>query len=472
MDKKIKQISQDIQKGKQLEENIPVLFNYMADHYQITAEVRLAMHYFTLYESYCDDEYHLSTEAGNAISKINNIIYDNILQSQSGTILKEAIFEIDAIRQDIMKHVKALTAYTDMFQNFEYVLNRLEYRFEGEVTSVDEEEFSKEILRFIFDSEDNLLINERIKEIIGQLPVRITKQKYFEILKESLSIYLGADGSSFDTFIYILRTCAMINHEEDMAALYPDLWDKTEHLLHLEYKDITFENYDKAVNTLKAATLFLETEISVYFELQEIINEVYTMLLCSAYSGMVLSDFYDAKNAANSIISDINSAFILKEKKDISVDLLAKFTDLEGVQEELAFETDVMENAFYEIGENQKAFVKSLMLEQSWNVLHRALSLLSNSLFIEFDTEKEETTVDENRIEKEVNALESELTSLFAGHDRMVGRAVMANTISKVPVFFNGHKDVMDYVIYSLERCLDAYEKAACIEIINDIISG
>jgi len=47
----------------------------------------------------------------------------------------------------------------------------------------------------------------------------------------------------------------------------------------------------------------------------------------------------------------------------------------------------------------------------------------------------------------------------------------MANTMNKLPVFFKDHKEVMDYVRYSLERCSDIHEKIACIEIIRDIMS-
>ncbi|MDD3173626.1 MAG: hypothetical protein PHF63_08205, partial [Herbinix sp.] len=413
MDKKIRRISQDIQNGKLLEENIPQIFNNLADHYHILAQVRLAMHYFTFYEEYYDDENTWSAEAGTVISTINQLIYDNILQSKSGEVLEKAIRELDAIRGDIMNRMNALTAFADIFQNYEYILNRLEYRFKEETISVDEEEFSKEVLRFIFDSEDNLIINEKIKEIIGQLPIRITKQKYFEILKDSLGAYLGADGTSFDAYLYMLRTSAMLYSLDDMETLYPTLWEKKEYLSHLEYKDITKENYEKAVSILRAATLNLETETTVYYGLQEIINEVYALLLCSPYSGMVASDNDKAEKAAVSIIRDINEIFLTNEKKDILDDLMDQFSDLEGVQEELSFEIDMMENAFYEIGKNHKALAESLMLNHIFHVLKRSQSLLSNSLFVDFKEEKEEITVDENRITQEAEALEKELTALF-----------------------------------------------------------
>ncbi|HWT75582.1 MAG TPA: hypothetical protein VN258_12825 [Mobilitalea sp.] len=472
MDKNINQINKEIRSGRMLEENIPKIFNQLSDHYTTYAGVRLAMHYFAFYEAYCDDENTRSKDALELTIRLNNIIKDNILESKSGVNREEALSAVDTLRKEIMKRMDALTAYTDIFQTYEYVLNRLEYRFKEEVTSFNEEEFAKEILRYIFNSEDNLIINEKIKEIIGQLPIRITKQKYFELLKGSIQAYLGADLSSLDSYLYMLKTSAMLYHEEGMEKLYPGLWEKKELLAQLDYKDFTKESYDKALSSLQAATITLEIETTVYFSLQEIINEVYALLLCSPYAGMVPSEADNAKETARNILQEINHYFILNEKKELSMDQMEKFTDIEGVQEELSYEISTMEDALYEVNTTHRPLAQSLMLESLLHVLLRTKDLLSSSLFIDLESEKAESVVvDEERAEKEVKLLEEELSDLFHKHDKVISRAVMANTLNKMPVFFIDHKEVMDYVLYSLERCSDIYEKAACFEIINEIMT-
>ena len=60
---------------------------------------------------------------------------------------------------------------------------------------------------------------------------------------------------------------------------------------------------------------------------------------------------------------------------------------------------------------------------------------------------------------------------MFSIQDRVISRAIMANTMNKMPVFFKDHKEVMDYVCYSMERCSDIHEKAACVEIISALMS-
>ncbi len=472
MDKKLKKIVQDIQNKQLLEESIPSLFSQLADHYQILAKVRLAMHYFAFYESYYDDENTWSREALDTMAQINRVIRDQVLTNRSGIDRETSIKEVDAIRGNISNRMNMLTAYVDIFQNFEYVLNRQEYRYTEEAVTIDEELISRDILRYIFDTEDNLVINEKIKEMLGQLPIRITKQKYFDIMKRGLEAYLGADGASFDTFLYMIKTSAMLYPVEGLEELYPELWNKKEKLMALNYKDMSKEEYESAVRVLQAATISLETETTVYYGLAEIINELYAILLCTPYAGMQITESTKAEKASDTIIGYINEMFFANEKYDVSTDVLEQFTDLEGVQETLSADIEWMENAFYDVDKDHRFLAEGLMLDPLLEVLKRTGNLLSNSLFVELDRNDPETVVTKDRIEKEMKSLEKELTALFGKIDRMISRAVMANTINKVPVFFENHKEVMDYVRYSFEHCTDTYEKYACYEIINEIIKS
>lgn len=471
MNKNMKQISKEIREGKMLEKNIPTLFNILAEKYHTFADVRLAMHYFAFYEAYTDDEGTWSAASLEIIDKVNRIIHDNVLNSNSGMDREAAIQEVDQIRNRIMEHMSAITKYIDIFQIYEYVLNRVEYRFSDKVVTFDEEEFSKEILRYIFDTEDSVVINEKIKDIIGQLPIRLTKQKYFEILKGSIQAYLGADAASLDSYLYMLKTSAMLHSEDGMESLYPTLWEKKTELSKLSLKDITKEDYDKAIGLLHAASLTLEIETTVFFGLQEIVNEVYAILLCGPYAGMIEGTTL-ADKAASTILRKINEYFINHDKKELSDQLVDKFHNIEGVQEELSLDITSLEDSLYEVNVNHKALTESLMLNQFLNILLRTKDLLSNSLFIDLHAAKRDEIVDEEKVEKEVKALEEALTNLFNKHDRMIARAVMANTINKMPVFFIDHTEVMEYVMYSLQRCSDIYEKAACYELINDIMNA
>ena len=112
-----------------------------------------------------------------------------------------------------------------------------------------------------------------------------------------------------------------------------------------------------------------------------------------------------------------------------------------------------------------------MMADKLLNTLLLCRDLLSGSLFIDLHKEKSYKTIDKERLQKEVDKLKDDLSAKFQNCDRMIMRAIMANTLNKLPVFFKNHSEVMDYVLYSLNKCSDLAEKYACIEIINEMMN-
>jgi hypothetical protein len=478
MDKITKMIYQDVLNNRNLEENLPRFLNSLADNYNTMALVRLALHDYTLYEAYCDEGDQWGEAALTALDILNRCIGENILESRSGEDHEKAIRQVDTLRNDIMNRMKLLTSYADAFQIQEYILNRVEYRFKEANNRLEDEEFAREILQFIFDTQDNVIINDKIREVIGQLPVRITKQRYFDLIKDSLRGYLGASRDTLDSYLYMLRTSSLLEQTEGMDTLYPKLWEQKELLSKKDYKNITSDGYEEATRALKQASRFLESEISVYYSLQEIVNEVYAILLCLPYTGMSAGTGDRALKAAaagaaaRAILKGIHSLFHENRKQEPEAELLKHFDALEGIQEELNYDLTAMEEALYQADQQHRKLVEGIMADKLLNVLLLSRDLLSNSLFIDFYEIKSKAPVSEEMLKEEADRLFRELTKLFEESDRMISRAVMANTLNKLPVFFDNHKEVMDYVLYSLEKCSDPAEKAACIEIISDIISA
>lgn len=96
--------------------------------------------------------------------------------------------------------------------------------------------------------------------------------------------------------------------------------------------------------------------------------------------------------------------------------------------------------------------------------------LNSNSTFADLNEALDEEKVTEERIENETAALILECKEAFKGKSRMLRRAIMANTLEKMPVFFQSSQEVADYVTNSLEQCSDEAEKYAVKQILSDVI--
>lgn len=468
MSKNLKSIYKDIISNHNLEESIPELFNIAAEKYNTYGTVRLALYYYTGYEMYWDENW--TGKPDEYIKAINNIISDAILQVRSNEEIEEYVKQIDEIRKSITGRMEMLTLFVDLFEIYEYALNRVKYRFEEMDQINEDEELAREVLRYIFDIEDNMMINERIKEVIGQLPVRITKHKYFDYISDSLYELVGASEDILETYIYLIRSCGMLDISSDMKEAYPTLWDMKEKLERLEFKDITKKQYDEATLLVQEAAVLMEAESSAYYNLIEIVNELYTVLLCAPYIRQASEDNNEHREAALHIIGSINNAFTKDKQEEPTSDILDSFGIIEGLQEDMEYDIISLEDILYHIDKNDKTVVDSLGKGEQLHVLLYSKDLHSSSLFIELDSTESDEFIDRERLSKEINKLIKELENRFRSLDRIIVRAVMANTMSKMPVFFNSHTEVMEYVLYSLSKCTDIAEKYASMEIIESMI--
>ena len=99
--------------------------------------------------------------------------------------------------------MEVITAYVDRLRIYEHVLNRVEYRFnEGELDyDYYNTYMTNEIMHYILSDKDNVVINGKISEIVGQLPVRMLKDRFFEHNRNICVIYNIYDVS----MIYIIH---------------------------------------------------------------------------------------------------------------------------------------------------------------------------------------------------------------------------------------------------------------------------
>lgn len=471
MNKQIRVLDNEIRKGKNLDVNIPKMFNYIADYYYNYSRINLTMNYYSFYEFYLDEGNKWSMESKNILDSVNRLIKDNILQDKN-LDREQAVKEIDGIRNLVMRHMNQLSAYADIYDLYEYALNRIEYKFKDDSElDIDDEDFAREILRYIFDTEENHIINGKILDVIGQLPVRMTKQKFFEHLRDSFNNYKGAKESSLNTYLYMLRTTAMIYPVEGMETDYKKLWDGKDTFDKIRFNEITEAEYETARKTLDEVVGFLDLETRIYYDLMEIINHLYAVVLCSSYIGMEENSIKVPKDAINAILIGINTLFGIKESKEVPEDVEDRLKELEGIQEDIYYELAVANDVIEEVAYNHGELVRGLMIEPTLNSLLVTKKLQSDSIFINLDDGLNDNVLDDNMILAEADKLEEDLIKLFSESDRMIVRGIMANILGTMPVFFDTHTEVMEYIRYSLVRCTNPYEKAACVEVIREIMS-
>lgn len=319
-------------------------------------------------------------------------------------------------------------------------------------------------MQFIFEDEDSATINSKIKMIIGQLPVRLTKSKFFELLSNGLSIYNQGTKEGLYDFLYMIRTAAMLDKTETMAENYPHVWENFSKLKEVSFKNMDETEYKNVSESMANVTTFINNEMDCCMSLQEIINDLLLVLYTSEnrVNEKVSDTCYE-------IIKDTNLLFLDKFSPKSLEEIEDMFIMLEGEQEKL-----YPLLSYYDITEQIKGQysekIAELGLEGKYNIVYKIPKLNTESIFVELDEETTEGFVDEKILQDEKEKLISEYTEIFKENERIVNRAIMSMTLAELPVFFNNISEVQDYIYNSLEICNDKAEKLACIEIINGIM--
>ena len=448
------------------------------DLYNKRAGVEFAMDYYTFQGMISDnvtkDDYLLKYT-----KEFNDIIANYVLNIIVDDGREQAIAKIDSLRNNVYNVVEVLTCYADIFARYEYVINRCEYLFNEIKTNskYTDEDFTREVMQYIFSEEDNAVVNSRICEIISELPLRMTKNKFFELLDGGMSVYKDTDKITIDDFIYSVETSAMLKMPENMEH-YTELFEIYNEIKAIDYKNITEKEYRDTAEKLNFAADYIERATDIFMILQGLINKAYVMVIAAPY---VDTEDKEVKNSVD-IIRNINENFYNDEFITLEEKITDNFIFLEGVPEKIQNIIQSAEYVLDDVKKDKLDIVKNIMADKIYLGLFLCEKLLSDSLFINLSAEYnifEEKTVDKNDetditeyLREKQDKLITELTEFFNSNQKIVNKSVMSLVLSKLPVFFNNITEVQDYIYNSLNNCTNKAEKAACIEIINGLMEN
>ena len=463
--KDLKSITKQLGSKKDLEVNLPMYSSRMLDLYNKFSQIKLSMNYYTVNEVFGESDMK-DTYIGEIFSKINGIIKSGI--AQDGDVFDGVLIQqTDTVRNDIIKHMEVVTSYVDKFQIYEYVMNRIEYRFDEEEFSSEyyENRFTNDIMHYII--KDKETVNAKISEIIAQLPIRITKAKFYERIREAFTLYREGNRDSLDEFVYMLRTVSMLYEPQGFTTDLPELFEIYNSISKVEFKDITKEAYDEIHDKLKYAVDRLTHISDMYVMIEELVNDLYVVLLTKPYA-------FEDDNKINNLKDNIAliNAYALGESDELDIDIVTqRYTEIEGKQEEIY---SLISSSDFIIDDYKKDdILNSLMLDKQFKILELAAKLTSSSIFIKLVSDKTgEEPVTEEYIDETFAKLVNELDNLFEGMPVIVRRAVMSNVIAALPNFFKNIDELQSYINVSLSQCNDVAERRACVSLIKQIFES
>ena len=399
---------------------------------------RLGLNYYTFYETLFEQAF--VPEKIMEISREFNRILGEFLEG------KGELSQLDTLRNRIIGDMEIVTAYTDCFQIYEYVLNRVERRFvKGEPVRSSVETFVLSLMETLSQDRDAAILNSRIQEIMGQLPVRYTKQKFYSLLMERLTVYAGTGKKGFEDLLYLLKTSSMVSLPENMKTDEEELYAFLEKLRHMNYRHMNKEEYWECVDCIHNSSDRLRRDAGLYLLVSDLVNDLYVLFL-SRQEALVDSQ---EEQVFENLAKEVLKQFEREDKAPLGKELFECLEKLEGIQE------DTMERLTFEDGEQDDTLLK-------------IQKLTSGSSFARLDeTEDADEPADRAWIEEKGRELCKELDQAFSGMEKPVVMAMMAKMFSYLPVVFRSMQELETYIRDSLESCTDLAEQEACMEILT-----
>ncbi|MBQ7432524.1 MAG: hypothetical protein IJV50_03545 [Lachnospiraceae bacterium] len=452
----------ELQKKHYTKENLDQFIRYMKNEESRMALLQMALEYPVFYETVSELEADENCPAclRTQAQKVVSLIQTQILSDAERSV--DALQQIDALRQELTTEMKILSGYTDCMVLYEYILNRKEYDFreDSHVEKLSDQALKDRIMAYLTSDNDNQAAQLRTLEVIAQLPMRMTKQRFFQIIEDSFSIYIGSEKSTVEELAYMLRSAAGLV-DVDTQGLFPDLAEVKASVGNGVVQELDSDRFEAIYVTLEQAMDRLNAYMDCVTCIQEIVNSVYVILLCGQFG---LAQVTEQEHCLE-ILRRINNLFANENRPEIGDSLDELFVSIEGIQERLQEQLEQAEAVFGELPKEQEDIAISEGLRQlSW-----CIRLQSSSLFADLEPAVSEEA-DEVYVRQLSAALCQEYRERFHGQPKMLVRGIMANALTMLPLFVRNYEEIENYVETSLRNCTDAAEKTACTELLLQLM--
>lgn len=434
------------------------------------------MEYYMFYEVVTEDINPYIAMVKEMITSLNETVGQAMSDTLDDTQRKQLVDHILAMRTEVIDRMQVLTGYVDCFVVYEYILNRIQYRFDEKEVLPEDTAFAQEVMNFIFGSNDNVTINDNLRVVLGQLPMRMTRSHYFDLIKNCISVYKGSEIESLEGFLYMFRTSAMLYKHPAQEQYFTEFAGVLQELMEADYEHMDRTLYELYAEKVRVSASKLNDLSDLYMQIGQIINGVYTLVVTEPYC---VDE--EKMTVVDDVIRGINALFLEKEidlwqREDLLTEedrlnwLAEKLPAVEGQQEKLYQSVNIAEAALDELLEGRAEEIEAAGLSDAFIKLHHLSQLNSSSVFAPLESQESAGVVTAEIAEQETEKLLSELKELFQGRSRMFRRAIMAATVEKLPTFFKSAQEIADYMMNALNQCDDEAEKYASKQLILEMI--
>ncbi|PKM57629.1 MAG: hypothetical protein CVU98_05055 [Firmicutes bacterium HGW-Firmicutes-3] len=376
---------------------------------------------------------------------------------------------LNMFRDNLSDQVAVLAGYDDQIKQHAYILRRKFPDTDGEAIEQDisVEQSVMEIMAYLFEYEDNMTINNRIKSVYGELPVRMSKIKFHEWIEQALLGLKGIHKKDLDNYLTYM--------EETYA---PESIKGYGMVMESVYEDIkVFEKlYNDPIEEMEVSRLFegmegirrlLESCVSLYTYTTTVVNNMLGILNC-----LTQESYEEKKVILNNFIETIKYIHNRSHEEHIVDAFLVNQLDALSTDfEDKRMDNSRWEGLLNEIKQGYPDEIIKLNLAEALDNLSTVYILLSSSYFAPLKSTLEDLRiVDTPMLMTHVELFIERLDAVSQKDGRWQKRARIANLLSVLNVYHKSPEEIETYIRDVFEGCRDQKEKIGSMTSIRSMM--
>ena len=441
-------------------------------HYLEFLTSNLVLEYITFIEVIGEEETKKLIEKDLRLKEIINSVQEIMSEPEkwlnASLDNKEAVFkQLGIFREDLSDQVAVLAGYDDQVKQYEYILRRKFPEAKVIEKDVTVDQLVMEIMSYIYEYEDSMTINNRIKTVYGQLPVRMSKIKLHEWIEQALMGLKGIYKRDLDNYLaYLEETYApetIKGYGLVMKSVYESI-NTFETLFENHVEELEISQLSEGMERIKS---LLEACVSLYTYTVTVINNIMGMITC------VSEESYEQeKETLEEFMETIKYIYNRRHEEHIVDAYLVKRLDtLSADFEDQRMDNKKWDALFNEIKEGYTDEIVELKLSEALDGLLTIHILISSSYFAPLETTLEDLSVVD--MPMLMNAIESfikRLDAISQQDGRWQKRARIANLLSVLIKYQRSPGEIEDYIRETFENCRDQKEKMGSLAAIRSLM--
>ncbi len=453
----------DLKNGNNPEENLGAYSQWMFSSYERLALGRFALDFTEKYDLLAKDEDGIARKVLGTVTQITR----DLTSSKTGAFTGD-LAKLDEVRTKVIQTMDTMEEYLHYFQLYEHIFNRLSYKFEESLSVIDVREMTEKVMAYITQKQDAGMVNERIQAVFGELPLRLTTSKFFELLEKSCLCYTGARNDMAEAFFARMERCASLPVLDRLNRSESQLYAIAAQFKGAEPAEATKDECRDFTAKLAVAATMVAKELGNGLDLLDMINDLYILLIVQPYKVHPSPEWDRLCGILSAYLKAVDSGDFL----DIDEDILGGLSKtVEGEQKYMG-EHMMMEDALEEIYEKNKRCIDGMMLGGVFTALRTAQRLFMPGSRVDVTELATYATVGQETVADMIRRLEEVYDRSFKSCGQLMKRSLIAMAFDQMPVAFDRLEDVRDSIRQSLEGCTQQYELAAVENILTDMMNA